>query len=705
MWKQIAKYVAWGLVVVAWACFFIVLGSEAKAAGLMTPKNGAHPSLQLQDHEVDVVIQDGYAVTTIEQVFTNPHAEDLEAIYAFPVPEQAAVSEFTYWIDGRPVSGEVLAKQEARRIYEEEKAAGRETAVAEQDGYKTFTMNVYPVRALQDVRVRMSYIQAAKIDTGIGRYVYPLEDGGVDEEQLAFWTAEDEVKGRFRFDLVLRSSYPVEAVRLPAHPNATVNKTSGGDWSVHMDNGGTPSGVSPEDDIVNEDGERAAAAAQNAAPVRLNQDVVVYWRHKAGLPGNVKITPYKRAQDKTGTFMMVVTPGDDLQTIQTGRDWVFVLDKSGSMNGKWATLTDGVEKGLRKLGAQDRFRIVMFDERARELTQGYRAASPMEIQNAIDALAQVLPGHSTNLFAGLEMAFDDLDQDRSSGVVLVTDGVANTGETRKRAFLDLVETTDVRLFTLIMGNSANTPLLKNIAKASGGTAVAVSNNDDLVGQILAATSKLNHQALHNVKVRIDGVKTVDVWPKDLGSLYRGQQLVVFGHYRGDGRADVRVTAQVSGQPVEYRAQAAFPAKATLNPEIERLWAFSAIEDLMWDIDTFGQDADRKQAVVDLAVEHGLVTPYTSMVVVRDEVFAQRNIKRTNDARLTVERQAQQNRAAAPVVSAAPNTLSGSGFASNPQPDLSGGSGAGALDMWAVLPVLVLAGLAFAARRPQPKAGS
>ncbi len=91
----------------------IGIARNGDAAGLLTPADGARPALEIQDHVVKVVIEDGYAITTVEQVFRNPHPTDLEAIYSFPVPENAAVSEFTYWIDGKPVSGEVVTKEKA----------------------------------------------------------------------------------------------------------------------------------------------------------------------------------------------------------------------------------------------------------------------------------------------------------------------------------------------------------------------------------------------------------------------------------------------------------------------------------------------------------------------------------------------------------------------------------------------------------------
>src|SRR5690606_14313170 len=99
------------------------------AAGLMTPADGSEPPLSIREQHVTVDVEDGYAVTEVEQVFHNPHDRDFEAWYSFPVPRQAAVAEFTVWIDGKPVTGEVLEKQKAREVYEQEKAAGRDAGL------------------------------------------------------------------------------------------------------------------------------------------------------------------------------------------------------------------------------------------------------------------------------------------------------------------------------------------------------------------------------------------------------------------------------------------------------------------------------------------------------------------------------------------------------------------------------------------------
>src|SRR5690606_32907318 len=111
-----------------------------------------------------------------------------------------------------------------------------EVALTEQDGYRTFDSLVYPVRPLSDVRIRLKYIQTAHVDLGTGRYVYPLEEGGVDEERLAFWTTNDKVEEAFSFTLQMRSSYPIEEFRLPQQPQAVVNQTSANEWQVSFGN-------------------------------------------------------------------------------------------------------------------------------------------------------------------------------------------------------------------------------------------------------------------------------------------------------------------------------------------------------------------------------------------------------------------------------------------------------------------------------------
>lgn len=656
--------------------FNLLFSSFSFAAGLLTPAIGNLPALQIKQHDVNVIIEDGYAITEVEQVFYNPNAQDLEAIYSFPVPEKAAVAEFTIWIDGKPVTGEVLEKQQARQVYEQEKSAGRETGLTEKDTYKTFDIHVSPIRAGQDTRVRFVYLQPAHMDSGIGRYVYPLEEGGVDEQKLAFWTSNTEVMEFFSFKLTLKSDYPVEALRFPNQPSVTPQKNANGDWVVQLTNSNS----------ALQEGQQAI---DNKAVFNLDKDLLVYWRHKEGLPGSVDMVTYKSANEKRGTFMLTLTPGDDLKPVTEGSDWVFVLDISGSMQGKYATLANAVQKALGKMRNNDRFRIILFNNSARELTSGYINATPENIKHYSDEVAQVSPGNGTNLYTGLVSALKSIDADRSSAIVLVTDGVANVGETHQRKFIELLKKKDIRLFTFIMGNSANKPLLEAMTKVSNGFALSISNSDDIVGKVLQASSKMTHENLHGVKLSIKGVKTSDLTPTTIGSLYRGQQLIVFGHYFSDGVADIKLSGKISGIEKEYQTQISFPSLDKRNPEIERLWAYASIETMMEEVNNFGEKADIKQAVTDIALEYGLVSDYTSMIVLRDEMYDTYGIKRTNQHRLKTEHAAQKKRAQQSTVSH--RVDNNKPMFKLPRPSFGGGGG-GAMNIWMLLmlfPILML----------------
>ncbi len=636
LFTKIASTMALGL------CCLI---SPAFGAGLLVPANSADQSgLQIKSHDVSVAIEDSYAITEVNQVFHNPEATDLEAVYRFPVPDKGAVSEFTVWIDGQPVIGEVLEKEQARTIYQEEKAAGREAGLAEKNKHYNFEIKVTPVRAGQDTRIRLIYMQPVDIDTGIGRYVYPLENGGTDDAANAFWLEKTTVQERFSFDLKLRSAKSVSGIRLPAHPNASISNSDDQNWQASLSNivAGSQQTAENESELAQ------SAAIQSSNAGSLDTDIVVYWRLAPDTPASVDLITYKQADKDTGTFMLTLSPGNDLAPITEGRDWMFVLDMSGSMQGKYATLVDGVQRALGQLSPQDRFRIFRFSDRSEELTRDWVIANQAEVVHWSDRLAATQTNGGTNLYAGLTKGLREIDADRTSVIVLVTDGEANVGVTEKKKFLELMEKRDVRLFTAVMGNGANRPLLQAMAEVSNGFAVSVSNSDDIVGKLLEFTSKVTHEAMHDIDLKISGVKTRDLTPKVTKTLYRGEQLTVFGHYKGSGEAQVILSAKVSGERKVYKTRFDFPVQSDRNPEIERLWAYASIRDMQDMIDYLGDDSEYRSAIVDTAVEYGLVTDHTSMIVIRDEQFTERNIERKNRDRRNREVNAAQQRQSQPV---------------------------------------------------------
>jgi Ca-activated chloride channel family protein len=648
------------------------------AGGTLTPLGSPHQPIQVRSHQVNVTINNGFAETEVLQTFFNPNSADLEAVYAFPVPKSASLSAVTIVTGERTLQGEVLPRADAEQAYQEEKAAGNDAGLASQEAFQTYQFKVSPVRANAEVQLRFTYYQPLEIDTGVGRYVYPLEEGGTDEVAKSFWQpAQTQVQGQLLFNVELKSAWPVEDVRVPGFEGAAkINKLDAGHYRVELDRPGA----------------------------KLDRDFVFYYRLSDKLPGRVEVIPYRASKDKPGTFMMVVTPGIDLKAITQGSDYTYVLDVSGSMQGKIGTLASGVAQALGQMKPTDRFRLVTFSDHAR-LAQDWTAATPENVKLAVDLVTKIQIQGGTNIHAGLEIALKGLDADRASSVVLVTDGVTNQGVVDPAAFHALLKKNDVRFFGFLMGNNANWPLMRVMADATGGFYAGVSNDDDIVGQILLAKSKIAFESLHDASFKFTGARVFDTTGDTPKKIYRGQQLVIFGRYEGEGRATVTLNAKLTGEDKTYTTTFDFPAVDTDNPEIERLWALAQIEQIQTR-EAIGQTpaSESKDAVTRLGVNYQLVTDHTSMIVLDDTTFAKRGIERRNQTRLALESAARVVRAAQPAknyqVDASQPTYSA------PAPHVShggggGGGGGGAFDRDDVLKLtllVVLIGAATYSRR-------
>lgn len=658
------------------AALFIALLAPvgpAPGAGTLTPLGATEQPIGVRDHHADVVINNGFARTEITQTFFNPNDRDLEAIYAFPVPRSASLSEFTIFAGELEIDGEVLPKEEARRIYGQERDAGNDAGLAEQNSYSTYEFHVSPVRARDETRIRFVYYQPIEIDTGVGRYVYPLEEGNTDDAAASFWTTNDAVAGTLSIDVEVKSAWPLADVRAPGFQSiADVRKLDEGHYQVHLEQQGA----------------------------RLDRDFVLYYKLADDLPGRAEVLTYRADSGGPGTFMMVLTPGLDLQPITTGADYVFVLDVSGSMQGeKIAALARGVSRAIGEFREQDRYRIVLFNDGARELTRGWAAATAENVQRTVGQIEGIAAGGSTNLFAGLDLGLKSLDDDRATSLVLVTDAVTNTGVVDPGAFHRLMQSYDIRVFGFLMGNSANWPLMRTICDASGGFHARISSADDVLGQIMLAKSKITHECLHDATLKIDGVEVHETTGEVLGKVYRGQQLVLFGRYEGPGEATLTLAARLSGEDRTYRAKVTFPESDTMHPELERLWALARIEEIQVKSGAgLMSPGEAEHMVTSLGVEYQIVTDYTSMVVLADERFQEHGIERRNRDRVALERQVQALRAQGPFRSARADQAQPMFSHSAPNVSNSRPTGGGAIDPVSALLAAGLGGLALAAAR-------
>jgi len=151
-----------------------LLAPASDGAGLLIAEGGLGGVLEIKEHDVRVTVNNGIAVTEVFQVFRNTENRQVEALYTFPVPKGASVADFSMWIDGREMVGEVVEKERARQIYESYKPRRKDPGLLEQTDYKTFEMRIFPIGAGAEQKVRLRYYQELDVDDDWATYVYPL---------------------------------------------------------------------------------------------------------------------------------------------------------------------------------------------------------------------------------------------------------------------------------------------------------------------------------------------------------------------------------------------------------------------------------------------------------------------------------------------------------------------------------------------------
>jgi Ca-activated chloride channel family protein len=611
------------------------------AAGTLLPATSGSSPLRIIDHHLEVLIENGYARTEVTQSFENPNLTAIEAIYSLPLPAAAALSEMSIVAGDSTLLGEVVTRDRAQTIYETERAAGGQAGLATKQGYQRFEFRVSSIPPGARTTVTFSYYQPIELDAGVGRYLYPLEEGGTDPGADAFWKRNATLDGSFSANIDLRSAWPIEDVRVPSFEQAVNVQTH------------APGGVSLAID----------------AHANLDHDLIVYYRLPADLPGRVELVPFRADSVAPGTFMLVLTPGVDLAPLADGADYVFVLDVSGSMDTKLDKLKAAVITALRALGPGDRVRVVKFSDTAHELTRGFLRVTdtntgsvgserPPEAQlNAsgdgvaadvsglIGAVQALRTEGGTNLFAGMQLALENLATERAASVLLVTDGVANQGVIDGPSFVELLAETDVRVFGFLMGNSANWPLMQLITETSGGFYAAVSNADDIAGQFGLARSKMTHEAMHDFALQLDDSNVFDV-SEVPHTVHHGEQVVMFGRYRKPGPVTLTIDTRITGKPQRYIGHFELPATDRTTPELERLWAYARVHAFEYAGRTGLKPADEvAKAIAALGVQYQLVTDETSMILLDPASFERFGIDPQNRERSDREAEARMLRGA------------------------------------------------------------
>jgi Ca-activated chloride channel family protein len=602
------------LTIIGFITFFIILtftaAPKSRAAGLLIAEGGFGGVLEIIEHDVSVSINNGVAVTEITQVFRNTENRQVEALYTFPVPKGASVSNFSMWINGQEVIGEVLEKEKAREIYNSYKQRNRDPGLLEQTDYKTFEMRIFPIAAGAEQRVQIAYYQELDFDNDWATFVYPLAT-------VTRPTIDSRVQGRFSASLDIKSAIPVVAMESPSHKQ---------DFLVvkHSDN-------FYEASLESRDGDLA-------------RDLVLAFQVSRPQTGLDLITSKEKGED--GYFSLTLTAGEELNKNQTGSDYVFILDVSGSMQNeaKLETSTHSVDAFINALGPEDRFEIITFNRQVNTLFNGLQNADAASLERAAGFLLSQEARGGTQLKPAMTTAYKYGNPDRTLNAVILSDGMTEQAERQQLISLINSRPANVRVFCIGVGNEVNRPLLKQIAVDAGGLASFISRGDDFKRQAKAFRRKLMHPVAVDLAIALDGIEVYDLVPEKLPNLYHGVPVRLYGRYKRNGEAQVLFKGTVNGRPIKNTAILEFPAIDDSNPEIERMWAWQHVQNLEKTIDSTGSKSAAVDKIIQLGETYSIASEYTSFLVLENnQEYKRWKIEQRNAERMKRDRRAQNLR--------------------------------------------------------------
>ena len=543
------------------------------------------------------------AEVVVKQRFVNDGEAALEAIYTFPLPENAAVTDMRMTIGDRVIASEIRERSAARQVYQEARDAGNTAALLEQERPNIFTQSVANIPRGAAIEVEIRYAQTLSYDAGEYEFVFPTVVG------------PRYIPGGGRVQDAARISPPVLGHGLRSGHDIGIEVLAEAGSPIHQ-------WLAPGHHVE-----------QIADPQRLhlklarrdeiaNRDFVLRYRSAASQPvARLFLGP---AGAHGGHFMLVVEPPQlDVDALVGARELIFVVDVSGSMGGAPLTLAKAaVRQALAGVRPVDTFDVIVFSGRSARLFAEPRPANAANLRSAVDFIDGLHAGGGTEMASAVEAALaSPVAPGRHRYVAFFTDGY--TGEedaiaSGARALVERQGRLDrrARVFGVGVGSSPNSHLIAALARAGDGLPLYIHAPADVARAVRSFQGKIDAPVLTDVAVDWAGLRVADVAPQQAPDLFASRPLVLHGRYSDAAPRPLRLLATVAGQRISFPI-----AVTTLEGRDDRLgplWARARVDEL----DLVRLTADSQLAstravdqIRELGLRHRLVTAYTSLVAV------------------------------------------------------------------------------------------
>jgi Ca-activated chloride channel homolog len=567
----------------------MLAGAAGRAAGRIyaidRDRPGSAPEeLQVSAQSVRIRIRDGVAFTTVDQRFFNPSSEPREGWYWFSVPEGAAVERFAMEVNGALVDGEMIERKQAAAAYEAAvEARVFDPALLEWVDGRSFRARVFPIPGAGEKRVVLSYVQLLPLADGVYRYVFPM--GGGDAAAIQEFSLEADLGDEG------------ENMEVSTLADARIEKDR---KLVTM----RRSGFTPRSDFLLE-----MKPKEKREPMRVSR--------------------FASGRDEADYVMLRFAPEVAWNEIQrVPGDVVVVLDTSaGGDEADRRIRADAVEAILRALSAGDRFAVISADLTPRVLYpgKGLATADEKNVAAAMERVSEVSPAGATDLGSMFGAALSLVQDAEQPAVVYVGDGLATVGETKADAIAERLRRTlgdsRARVFTIAVGADADTALLERLARVGGGRALRVDTSDEVVEQALAFAGMVKTPTITDLEIDA-GAGLDQMFSTAAGKVTEGEEVVVLARTHHALPGAIQVTGRLGGKPFEK----AYEPKVESGKDqgfVPALWARANLERLM------GEGAGAKRgAIISLGLTYGLMTPFTSFLVLEsDAAYLQQGIQR------------------------------------------------------------------------------
>lgn len=572
--------------------------------------------LKIDRQHIKVGVKNQLATTKVDQIFVNPNDFEVNGMYIFPVPDDAVVSKLALSVDGKSVSGKLLSQEESHRIYRNSARYGGNRAILEHLGTQAFAVEVPGIPASGERRIQFEYSQIISADSDLTKYTYPLS--------LAK-SASSPIRN-LHVEMKVESEDELRTVYSPSH-EVTIDRKD--DRHVHVSYEGTD--VDPDDDFL------------------------CYYAVSDDNFGITLLT-HRADEKEDGYFMLLVAPKYEVKHTEIiEKDFIFVLDRSGSMSGrKVEQAKAALRYCVQNLNDGDRFNLIVFNEdissladrlsRGEEWFGGERwrgsAALSHELIDVKDGREKVfafiegIDGRGmTNINDAMCTALRETpDSERPRTIVFLTDGCPTVGVRNPALILENVGKANKnlsRIFVFGVGYDINDHLLDKMAADNGGTRNYVTPDEDIEDAVSSLFRKMNEPVLVDVGINFDQIVTKELTPKNLPDLFREEQLTILGRYEGHGDTTLKLRGIIGSEQHEFSKDVHFSAFEPDNDFLPHLWAESRISELVDEAALNGESRELREEIERLSKKYGVQTPYTSFTLADDG-----SLRRLYDSRIS-----------------------------------------------------------------------